>query len=190
MRLNTFHIFIYTLFFGKTFIYFAIDGTWQCQCLLATWIPSLVSEVCVKVSCSFFSIGKGFFIYSGYYSFMSCVEKSFPSLWLVFSQCWYINILILICSNISIFPLWSACFIFHLKNFLLSLGREYGWYFLLKCFIVLPLTLRFHPAWNYLWPVIWGNTFVSLHGYFVVPVLFVEMTFLSLLLWSASPVRY
>lgn len=146
MRLNTFHIFIYTLFFKKINLLCWWHMTTS-LCLLATWIPSLVSEACVQVFCSFFSIiCRGFFIYSGYYSFMSCVAKFFPSLWLVFSLCWYLNILI--CSNILIFPSWLACFIFHLKNFVLSPGHEYGWYFLLKCIIVLPLTLRFHPMWN------------------------------------------
>ena len=55
-------------------------------------------------------------MYCGYYSFMSCVGKSFPNLWLVFSHCsWYINILL--CSNISIFHLWLACFKFYFKKF-------------------------------------------------------------------------
>ena len=57
-----------------------------------------------------------------------------------------------------IFTLWSACFRFHLK-IILSLGHEYGWYFLHKCFIVWCLTSRFHPTWKCLLHVVWGNFF-------------------------------
>ena len=120
MRLNAFHILrcIATLFFKKTLL-----PSWQHVrmplCLLAIWISSLVSETCAEVFLLFFLIVcREFFIYSGYYSFVNCIAKFFPNLCLVFAQCF--SILILIYSNISIFPIWLACFIFHLKIYSLQ----------------------------------------------------------------------
>lgn len=122
MRLNIFYMLKYTLFFKKTLLTFILTAYENPVCLLATWSSSLVSEVYDKVFYPFFSvICRGFFIYSGYYSFMSCAAKSFPSVWLVFSHCsWYINILV--CSNISIFFLWLACHISFKKIY--SLGMN------------------------------------------------------------------
>lgn len=144
-------------------------------CLLAIWISSLVSEICVKVFCLFFSIiCRGFFICLGYYSLMSCVVQSFPNFWLVFSQCFqYISIFILICSNISILPLWLACFIFHLKK-LFSLQVMKIMLYSFTSHIEVSSCLSW--AWQE------GIFFASLYGQSVRPALFIEKTFLSLLL--------